>query len=202
MCGNMEPKPNNANKKSICERICPIMFIIGFYMVSYILVITSLNSIGSISSTIDTISLQCFSILVGIVIGIISIFVGTFGVLYNSLLHMVSDTNIDGENIQKYINSLHKCRDELKDDVLYLMILLAIVLLVVWFRNATLFNINWPVSNPYFSKDVFLTTTGVWAVGMGLYTMWDIVSGTFNLYEAYTLLMNYVLKNKKKDNNN
>jgi uncharacterized membrane protein HdeD (DUF308 family) len=169
-----------------------------FGLIAIAFVALSINTLTTLSITVDTISLQFFSIIMAISIGFITIIVGIFNMLYDLVYNLTPSLDIDDDKLNKYLDSLKDIKKELRDNVKFLAKILAINMIVVLLRNFSFMDYKWPIDINYLSKDAILTAIAVWTILSGVYTLWDTVRGTFTLYEHYILIQEYRLKNKNR----
>ena len=169
-----------------------------FGLIAIAFVALSINTLTTLSITVDTISLQFFSIIMAISIGFITIIVGIFNMLYDLIYNLTPSLDIDDDKLNKYLDSLKDIKKELRDNVKFLAKILAINMIVVLLRNFSFMDYKWPIDINYLSKDAILTAIAVWTILSGVYTLWDTVRGTFTLYEHYILIQEYRLKNKNR----
>ncbi|MBA2846627.1 hypothetical protein HNP88_000811 [Methanococcus maripaludis] len=194
-------------RKLYCKYKVPIFYILKLILLINI-VLTLLN--GNLKNIVDItteISLNCFSILIGLVIATVGILIGTLSTLYNSMVDLVDGTEQRKNDILDSLDDLDRYVRELKENTLFLVFLFVGNILFIYMAKICSFE---PI-NPYFSywgypifsKEIFLASIGISIIILGVITVYDIVKTIFTIHDHYMVIMTFKTEYntlKKKNN--
>lgn len=167
--------------------------LIFLWVIIYSVVIFYFEDIETISSLTENLSIQCFSILMGLIIGSVGILIGTMSELYNLLINFHNKSNAH-ENKSMILYKLKETISELKEDTLLLVKVFVINIIITYINKINLkmgffSSLISPNLYPYLSKQAILTSTNLFLVIMGMWIVYDIISTMFTIHESYIVTL-------------
>lgn len=180
------------------EKVQDILKILTFLILSYIFVCANISISAELLNLLSNISLNCFSIIIGFIIGAVGILVGTLSGIYGSLTDMPKN-----KHTSETLESLDIFVKELRDNTIFLVLLLIGSLIIEYIKIMPLdFSQLWfmlPSSiQIYFTREIIISTLSLSVLSMGFCIIYGIVSSIFNIYDV----RNELLKNGSKNSEN
>ncbi|WP_459202032.1 hypothetical protein [Methanococcus sp. CF] len=180
------------------EKVQDLLKILTFLILSYIFVCANISISAELLNLLSNISLNCFSIIIGFIIGAVGILVGTLSGIYGSLTDMPKN-----KHTSETLESLDIFVKELRDNTIFLVILLIGSLIIEYIKIMPIdFSQLWfmlPSSiQIYFTRDIIISTLSLSVLSMGFCIIYGIVSSIFNIYDV----RNELLKNGSKNSEN
>jgi hypothetical protein len=149
---------------------------------SYVLVLTGPQVVMSI---VRAFLVPCMSILVGLMIGSIGVFLGGLGNLYTILQLKRPNNQSELADFYKHIKG---AVNELKQNVLFVVFSFAGILILMLFLNLDIPYVRWPFAPLFLSKKIILTTIMLFLFALVFRAIIDSVKAMFRLHSMYEII--------------
>ncbi|WP_221469289.1 hypothetical protein [Cohnella nanjingensis] len=135
--------------------------------------------ICTFNTKLDKISILNDDIIINLLCGLLALSIAVITLIY-TLLEKIKEKMPDNSNIDKIINRLF---GTLKKDTWAVFVFLIIVVLVIFFRDTDIPNLQWSNTFP-FSKLNFVYFTKLFVIFLSLSAVADIILTLFSLLTA------------------
>lgn len=131
---------------------------------------------------VSTMAIPFFSVVVGLVIGSVGVFLGSLGSLY-TLIRL--ETDVAEDDRLQVVESISHTVDEVRHNLYLVLTSFALVILVQIFRRIDIPGLTWPLENEVASKPVTSDAITLSAAILCFIAVWDTVSAMFNLHHLF-----------------
>ncbi len=171
------------------------LILIAFALISsYCIVLLNPKAISEI---VQSFTISSIAILAGLLIGAIGVFLGSLGNLY-TLLQI--KTEISFQELSNFLKFIRSAVSELKQNVLFVVFSIAVVLLITLLKRIDLPNVRWPISITFLTKEIFLTSIILCLVVLVFIAIIDSVKAMFRLHSIYEEIIQDTLKRDENTN--
>ena len=174
------------NNRVIESIICLIVFLFCYF--------ANLILGKKLGLIIDSINIEVMSILVGVIIGCISILMGFVGNFYNSIITLSSLEGINYKVVVDVIDCIEKPLKEIKEGTLFLILFLAISIIIKILKNISIPHISWITDIYFFSKIILLNTLNLSVFLLSFLIIKEIINAIFSFKEIHKELLLQYLK--------
>lgn len=155
----------------------------------------------NLNKAVDSISTEGFSVLVGIIVGIFGVLMGTITSLFSLFIESLHSSEINQSTAMSIIEDIDETVKELKQDTIFLVFALTICILIPIIRSVNFPIVAWFIPFSFFSRNIFLNTISLSLMILSFFAILDSICSMFNLYKAYSLITKERIKQILKDKN-
>lgn len=165
------------------------LFIFLLYLISLLIINISGRSLHEF---IDNQSLTIFSILLGLIIGTVSVLISSISSIYSFLLSYLNSQEISSENLDKIVNlkkSINSTIIEIKHNTLFIFFSFILNFLIIIFIKIDLPFVSWPFEPSCVSKVNIFYSMSLFSVLLSFYAIYDIILSIFTIHECQNKLL-------------
>jgi hypothetical protein len=144
-----------------------------------------------LSDLLEKLIFNAVSVLVGLSIAVIGIFLSSINTIYLSIYKIVKtkDTEVFTEkDINKIKSKLSKIVKELKENAMFSLYTFIIVLLLYFFKDINIPHIKWFIDGPYITKELCLNILVIWGNFLIYWSIIDSMKTVFRITNAFELI--------------
>ncbi len=137
---------------------------------------------GDRTFLIHDVTFSYFSLVAGLLIGAVGVFLGTIGNLYSLI---AKDKNISVNDRCEIVGFISAAVREVKHDVLFTITSLAVVVALQFFKAVDIPGIRWPLSFNLATKAIVSDAIAVCLATLALFAIFDYIRVMFLLHRHY-----------------
>lgn len=141
---------------------------------------------------IDNQSLTIFSILLGLIIGTVSVLISSISSIYSLLFSYINSGKLNAQTIEKLAILKTKIKstiNEIKDNTLFIFFAFIVNFIVVIFVKIDLPYVSWPFQLIFTSKVNVFYSISLSSIFLSLYAIYDIIRSIFTIHECQNTLL-------------
>ena len=161
------------------KRIRVAIVLFAAFAISFVLVLLSPSYSTSL---IKDFLIPILSILAGVLLAAVGIFLASLGNLYAMVREIAKARSA---NIQKYLLLIKGAVNEVKADVLLILYSIPLAVLLIYISSVDLPFIQWPFTGKVLTKNVVLSTLVLTLLLLDFYAVFDCVKAMFRLNDHY-----------------
>jgi len=159
-----------------------ILIFVSTFVAAHFLILWSYPTSKTL---VESLTAPSLGVVAGLLIGAVGVFLGSLGNLYAVLKSTTKPNHVQLSNLNDLLDHISLTGKEVKENVFFVLAVLAATLLLPIIGVSDIPGITWPFQISWLSKPIVFTTLNLWLTVLAFIAIFDCVGAMFLLHHHY-----------------